>query len=217
MLPHLAAPTWSAGTWTEDRGADQSSATWPINMTAGAMDNGVMHMSAKITMSVDRGPPLRGSSAIGDDGSVGVPSEPRIGDVPADAALPATGLHHVRIPVSDAWRSRDWYVTALGFVPVLDLEEENGVVGVVLRHPEGLVVGLHQDPSRAAALAGFAVLGLGVADKGQLEQWAQYLDRLGAAHGPLEEGHLGWYLDVPDPDGIVVRFHSGSAPDAEEA
>jgi hypothetical protein len=36
-------------------------------------------------------------------------------------------------------------------------------------------------------------------------------------HGAPEEGHLGTYVDVPDPDGIIVRLHTGSAPDAEEA
>jgi catechol 2,3-dioxygenase-like lactoylglutathione lyase family enzyme len=129
---------------------------------------------------------------------------------------PIDGLHHIRIPVTDAWRSRDWYMI-LGFAPLLDFEEEKTLVGVVLRHRSGLVVGLHQDPVRAEELRGFALLGLAVSDQSQLERWAQYFDGLGIAHRPLEEGHLGFYLDVPDPDGIVVRFHSGPAPSAEEA
>ena len=48
-----------------------------------------------------------------------------------------TGLHHVRIPVSDAWRSRDWYVASLDFLPVLDYEEEDGYVSAGVR--EGLL------------------------------------------------------------------------------
>jgi catechol 2,3-dioxygenase-like lactoylglutathione lyase family enzyme len=130
---------------------------------------------------------------------------------------PIIGLHHIRIPVSDAWLSRDWYSTVLGFEPVLDLQEENGLIGVVLRHDQGFVVGLHQDRSRAAALRGFAILGLTVESRSQLERWATELDRAGLRHGPIEEGHLGYYLDISDPDGILIRLHTGTGPDAEEA
>ena len=138
-------------------------------------------------------------------------------DQPQDVAGPILGLHHVRIPVTDVWRSRDWYISLLGFVPVLDLEEEQSLVGVVLRHPEGIVLGLHEDPLRAKVLRGFAVLGLSVLDRQQLQQLCHALDRQGISHSPIEEGHLGWYVDVPDPDGILVRFHTGTAPDSEEA
>ena len=58
------------------------------------------------------------------------------------------GLHHVRIPVTDAWVSRNWYMSVLGFNPVLDLQEEHGLIGVVLRHRVGIVLGLHQNPTR---------------------------------------------------------------------
>jgi catechol 2,3-dioxygenase-like lactoylglutathione lyase family enzyme len=127
------------------------------------------------------------------------------------------GFHHVRLPVSDAWRSRDWYMDVLGFIPLMDVTEEASLVGVVLRHPQGLIVGLHQDNARARALRGFSVLGLAVAGRGQLERLASRLDETGVAHGPLTEGHTGWYMDVPDPDGIPVRLHSEQAPYSEEA
>ncbi|MGP8059759.1 MAG: VOC family protein [Acidimicrobiales bacterium] len=142
---------------------------------------------------------------------------PRAGDGEVLGSL--EGLHGVRIPVTDALVSKDWYMTVLGLEPVLDLEEEQGVVGVVLRHPTGFVIGLHQEPHRAGALRGFAVIGLTVTDRVQLERWRDELQRLGRAHGPLEAGHLGWFMDVPDPDGVVVRFHTGrpTSPDAEEA
>ena len=58
---------------------------------------------------------------------------PRAGDGEVLGSL--EGLHGVRIPVTDALVSKDWYMTVLGLEPVLDLEEEQGVVGVVLRHP----------------------------------------------------------------------------------
>jgi catechol 2,3-dioxygenase-like lactoylglutathione lyase family enzyme len=127
------------------------------------------------------------------------------------------GLHHIRIPVTDAWVSRDWYSSVLGFVPVLDFENADGVVGVVLRHRTGVVIGLHKDAMRARELHGFALLGLAVAGEDELRSWSVRLDRAGVAHGPLEEGHLGWYIELPDPDGIVVRLHAGLAPYAEQA
>jgi catechol 2,3-dioxygenase-like lactoylglutathione lyase family enzyme len=136
-----------------------------------------------------------------------------------ELSAPIVNLHDVRIPVTDVWLSKDWYMTVLGLVPVLDLEQEEGVVGAVLRHPLGFVVGLHHEPERAAALRGFAVLGLATPGEVQLRDWSATLEQQGLPHGPVEEGHLGWYMDVPDPDGILIRFHTGAgvAPNAEEA
>ncbi|HXW33567.1 MAG TPA: VOC family protein [Acidimicrobiales bacterium] len=128
-----------------------------------------------------------------------------------------SGLHHIRIPVRDAWSSRDWYMSVLGFAPLMDVEEERALVGVVLKHPVGLVVGLHQDPVRAEAMHGFALLGLTVKSKEHLELLAAQLDHSDVHHGPIEEGHLGHYFDLPDPDGIVTRFHAGSIAYTEEA
>ena len=105
----------------------------------------------------------------------------------------------------------------LGFKPILDLEQEDGVIGVVLRHDQGFVVGLHRDRSRAASLKGFAILGLTVEDRSQLERWVVEVDRAGIRRGSLEEGHLGHYLDIADPDGILIRLHTGAGADAEEA
>jgi catechol 2,3-dioxygenase-like lactoylglutathione lyase family enzyme len=139
--------------------------------------------------------------------------EPRTAE-PGDLV---SGLHHIRIPVTDPWVSRDWYIATLGMVPVLDEEDEDQVVGVVLRHPEGFVIGLHRDPGRAASLRGFAVVGVTLDDHNHLRQLCSRLDERQIDHGPPTEGHIGSYLDVPDPDGILIRFHTGTAPDAEQA
>ena len=134
-----------------------------------------------------------------------------------DRPVHIAGLHLVRIPVADVWISRDWYTGVLGLLPVMDVEEEQRVVGAVLRHPQGFAIGLHLDPRRASELAGFALLGLTVTGRDELERWALHLDGIGLAHGVLEQGHLGWSMDLPDPDGILVRFHTGRAPYVEEA
>jgi hypothetical protein len=67
------------------------------------------------------------------------------------------------------------------------------------------------------ALKGFALLVLAVPDRVALEACAIDLDRIGQIHSPIAQGHLGWYLDVPDPDGILIRFHTQTSFDAEEA
>ena len=141
-------------------------------------------------------------------------------DGPGDrdaASASVCGLHHVRVPVSDVLASRDWYMEVLGFEPMLDYEEEDRVVGVALEHPAGLTLGLHLAPGRVGALKGFAVVALAVPGRDDLEQWAARLDALGVEHSGLEAGHLGWSLDVPDPDGILVQLHTAGEPTADDA
>ena len=124
------------------------------------------------------------------------------------------GLHHVRVPVSDVLASRDWYAATLEFSPILVTEDEDTVTGIVMRHPSGVVLGLHRAPERAKALEGFAVVGLAVAD---LETWQAHLDDLGVAHSGIVDGHLGECLHVRDPDGMVVELHTPAQPSAEDA
>lgn len=108
-------------------------------------------------------------------------------------------------------------MSVFAFEPILDLQEEPGLVGVVLRHASGLVVGLHRDRVRAAGIRAFAILTLAVADRAALRASATRLDELGQPHTDLAEGHLGWYMDVPDPDGMLIRLHTATTVDAEEA
>lgn len=123
-------------------------------------------------------------------------------------------LHHVRLPVSNVLASRDWYVDVFGFQPILVAEEEDAVTGVVLEHPSGVVLGLHQDPNAAAALRRFVVIGLCVPN---VRVWIEYLDRRGVAHGKLEDLHLGRGIQVPDPDGILVELQTCEQPSAGDA
>ncbi len=141
----------------------------------------------------------------------------------ADAGSPRTsavrvpqivGLHHVRLPVSNVLVSRDWYLDVLGFECVLVEEEEDRVTGVVLEHPSGVVIGLHEQPDRASALRGFVVVGLAVSDA---TEWVEYLDRCNVVHGQLDDRHLGQCLRVADPDGMLIELHTLDQPSADEA
>jgi len=129
------------------------------------------------------------------------------------AALPPiVNVHHVRLPVSDVLKSRDWYIDTLGFEPLLVEEDDDRIVGVALRQG-AVTLGLHQDPRRAAALRGFVAFALGVHD---LRQWAERLTRRGVADVATRDSHLGRSLRLEDPDGIVIELHTIGEPSADD-
>jgi catechol 2,3-dioxygenase-like lactoylglutathione lyase family enzyme len=143
-------------------------------------------------------------------------SDSREADAPVAAPV-VVGLHHVRLPVSAVMRSHDWYIDVFGFEPRLRLEEEDNVVGVVVAHRGGPTLGLHYAPERARALDGFCSIALSVGDVDDLVQWCTRLDGLGVRHSAPAEGHLGWYVEVPDPDGHIIELHTIGEPAADEA
>jgi catechol 2,3-dioxygenase-like lactoylglutathione lyase family enzyme len=114
-------------------------------------------------------------------------------------------------------RSRDWYASIFGFEPRLSLEEEDRVVGVVLIHQSGLTFGLHHAPELARSLHGFCSVALSVGDSDDLDQRCTCLDTLDVKHTPPTEGHLGWYVEVRDPDGLIIQLHTIGQPTADEA
>ena len=127
------------------------------------------------------------------------------------------GLHHLRVPVSDVMCSRDWYSTVFDFEPRLTLEEEDRVVGVVLIHESGLTLGLHHAPELARSLNGFCLVALSVGDSVDLDHWCTRLDTTGTKHTSPAEGHVGWYVEVSDPDGLIIQLHTIGQPTADEA
>jgi len=135
-----------------------------------------------------------------------------------DVLLPSiTGLHHVRVPVTNAFVSRDWYVDVVGFEPVLDHEEEDRLTGTVLQHPSGVVLGLHVEPTLARMLVGFVVVSLCAGSKPDLEECSRRLALENVEHSEVRIGNLGWYLNMPDPDGILVELHTSEQPAVDEA
>jgi catechol 2,3-dioxygenase-like lactoylglutathione lyase family enzyme len=120
-----------------------------------------------------------------------------------------SGLHHLKLPVTDVERSREWYRRALGFVDEVEFREDGVLRGVGLRHIEAdLRLALREDPERARALAGFDTFCLAVGIRDDLDVLLTRLDELGIPHTDPVPGHRGWAADVPDPDGHVVRVHT---------
>jgi catechol 2,3-dioxygenase-like lactoylglutathione lyase family enzyme len=120
-----------------------------------------------------------------------------------------SGIHHVKLPVTDVAVSRAWYERVLGFV--LDIEfEEDGVVRGVGLGRDGVGLALREAPERAKAMSGFDALALRVPTREQLHEWQARLDGAGEPHGGIVTGHRGGavLVGLHDPDGIEIRLYA---------
>lgn len=120
------------------------------------------------------------------------------------------GFHHVKLPVSDVARSRDWYRAVMGLQVDLEFVEDGVLMGVAMRDPGGgTCLAARHDPVRAAALAGFDPVTFAVPTLEALQEWQQRFDGLAETHGGIVAGHQGWALvGLHDPDGIEVRLYT---------
>lgn len=120
------------------------------------------------------------------------------------------GVHHLKLPVTDLARSREWYRSRLGYEVQVEFVEQGLLMGYVLAHPNGgPPLGLRLDPTRARAAAGFDYFAIGVPDKGAIDRLAARLDALGEQHAGVHWASIGWILpELHDPDGHEVRFYT---------
>jgi catechol 2,3-dioxygenase-like lactoylglutathione lyase family enzyme len=121
------------------------------------------------------------------------------------------GFHHLKLPVADVARSRDWYRDGLGFEVALEFVEDGAVMGLALSHPSGTVqIAVRLEPERAAALSGFDPIALAVPTRADVETWRQRLDDPGQPHGGIITGHKGGsvLVGLHDPDGIEIRLYA---------
>jgi catechol 2,3-dioxygenase-like lactoylglutathione lyase family enzyme len=131
------------------------------------------------------------------------------------------GIHHLKLPVTDLARSREWYQSRLGYEVRLEFVEQGELMGVGMSHPNGGPdLALRLDPDRARAAAGFDYFAIGVPDKDAIERLAIRLNGLGEQHAGVHWASIGWILpELHDPDGHEVRFytlqhHATPDPDA---
>jgi catechol 2,3-dioxygenase-like lactoylglutathione lyase family enzyme len=128
--------------------------------------------------------------------------------------LPIVGVRQIKLPVSDLVRSARWYSDLFGLDLAAEFYEESAVRGVVLAdHAAGFVIGLRQREYCASApvLEGFDVCAFAVSTLEQMQAVAARCVELGIAHGDIQDrGEFGTAMDVPDPDGTVLRFVAGS-------
>jgi catechol 2,3-dioxygenase-like lactoylglutathione lyase family enzyme len=128
-------------------------------------------------------------------------------------SLPIVGVRQIKLPVSDLARSARWYTDLFGLELTLEFYEDSAVRGVVLAdHAAGFVIGLRERERCASTpvLVGFDVCAFLVSSTQQLEAVATRCEELGIAHGDIQDrGEFGTAMDVPDPDGTVLRFVAG--------
>jgi catechol 2,3-dioxygenase-like lactoylglutathione lyase family enzyme len=120
------------------------------------------------------------------------------------------GIHHVKLPVTDLARSREWYETRLGYRVQIEFVEQGQLMGYVLEHSNGgPLLGLRLNPERARATAGFDYFAIGVPSKETIEQLAARLTSLGEKHAGVHWATIGWALPhLHDPDGHEIRFYT---------
>jgi catechol 2,3-dioxygenase-like lactoylglutathione lyase family enzyme len=122
-----------------------------------------------------------------------------------------TGFHHVKLPVGDVVRSRDWYQRVLGFEVSIEFVEEGVLRGVGLAHPGAAAqIALREDPERAKAMSGFDALALLVPTREDVRTWKARLDEAAEPHGGIVTGHNGGavLVGLHDPDGIEIRLYA---------
>jgi catechol 2,3-dioxygenase-like lactoylglutathione lyase family enzyme len=120
------------------------------------------------------------------------------------------GVHHLKLPVTDLDRSREWYLSRLGYQVQLEFVEQGQLMGYVLAHPNGgPQLALRLDPERCRAAAGFDYFSIGVPDRAAIEELAARLTALGEQHAGVHWATIGWILpELHDPDGHEVRFYT---------
>lgn len=132
-----------------------------------------------------------------------------------------SGIHHIKIPVSDLAASLAWYEQVLGARqrPEFEHHSRTGAAYAHIIEIPGLpsLVELRTAPRTAAAISGFDPVTYLVATRAELQAWSAHLDDLGVEHSPELRGIIGWVLIVRDPDGMAIRLHTDEHHEFDEA
>ncbi|MFC6010917.1 VOC family protein [Nocardia lasii] len=133
----------------------------------------------------------------------------------SEDAVVMDGIAQVKLPVTDVVRSARWYGRLLGVRLWTEVVEDGVLRGAGLMDPGGRYNIALRDRRVCAGspdLTGFDVLAFRPRTRADLEAIADRCDRLGIARGEIETTGAGARLDVPDPDGTVVRFYQFELP-----
>jgi glyoxylase I family protein len=124
-------------------------------------------------------------------------------------------IHHVSFTVTDIDRSVAWYKEVLGLADLMreDHPDGNGYA-IVLGKPDfSMCVGLHTHSATATepcdeTRTGLDHVSFGVAQRADLDTWAQHLKTLNVSQSPITERDGYAVLVFRDPDNIQLELIS---------
>ena len=128
-----------------------------------------------------------------------------------------TGYHHMSITVCDLDRSEAWYRDVLGFQFGFTEEHPDGggVAKVMVRPDTMLFLGLHHHDANGSEefgehRTGMDHVGISVANRDDIDTWAEHLDRHGVRRSEPADGKIGdtsyAVLNFRDPDNIALEL-----------
>jgi catechol 2,3-dioxygenase-like lactoylglutathione lyase family enzyme len=123
-------------------------------------------------------------------------------------------IAQVKLPVTDLARSVRWYRELLGLRLFAEFAEDGVVRGAGLIDPHGRFCIALRDRTVCAGtprLDGFDVLAFTPSSRAVLDEIMARCRRYGIAHAEPHDTPAGTILDVPDPDGTVLRFYHFTA------
>jgi catechol 2,3-dioxygenase-like lactoylglutathione lyase family enzyme len=131
-----------------------------------------------------------------------------------------TQITHVKLPVTNLQRSASWYQALFDLELIAEFAESGEVRGVSLLDRDGdfeLALRQREYCVGAPRLNGFDVFALRSPTEELLASIAERCDRLGIKHTGIGRAPgYGAALDIPDPDGTLVRivWHDPRGPAA---
>jgi catechol 2,3-dioxygenase-like lactoylglutathione lyase family enzyme len=106
---------------------------------------------------------------------------------------------HLRIPVSDLTRSRDWYIRTLGMAVEFEVPDRQTVA---LQDTAGFTIFLQE--VAAGIVSNQCALWFQVADvEATFAEWSTR--GIAFAHGP-RRSYWGYGVELIDPDGYLIRL-----------
>jgi catechol 2,3-dioxygenase-like lactoylglutathione lyase family enzyme len=126
-----------------------------------------------------------------------------------------TRIAQVKLPVTDLARSVAWYRDLLGLRLWAEFVEDGALRGAGLVDEQGrFAVALREREACAGrpSLDGFDVVAFLPDGEDVLRELVARCERLGVAHHGIRRTPDGAVLDVPDPDGTVLRFYHYTGP-----
>ena len=126
-------------------------------------------------------------------------------------AIGMTSVKHVKVPVTDLQRSVTWYSQLMDLELQHEFMEDGQVRGAALRSPEAnfsFALRLREDCASQPVLTGFDAYALHMSSRDDLVALHKRCESLGFDCTEVQDrGPHEAVVDVPDPDGTVLRFY----------